>query len=112
MDERAEYIAYCCAVRGNRESTVAVKLVAVQFFHEQWMRKSLTQKHFRIKTVREWIKGTHGSRHPATDYEADTPHVIMKNTQFSHVTHSVKERKVLVICIFLCFRNKKVPKLD
>ena len=35
VDELAEYMAYCCAVRGNRESTVAGKLVAVDFFHEQ-----------------------------------------------------------------------------
>ena len=37
VDELAEYMAYCCAVRGNRESTVAWKLVAVNFFLEQWM---------------------------------------------------------------------------
>ena len=35
VDEPAEYMAYCCAVRGNRESTVAGKLVAVNFSHEQ-----------------------------------------------------------------------------
>ena len=41
VDELAVYMAYCCAVQGNRESTVAGKMVAVNFFHEQWMGKSL-----------------------------------------------------------------------
>ena len=44
VDELAEYMAYCCAVRGNRESKVAGKLVVVNFFHEQWMGKSLPLK--------------------------------------------------------------------
>ena len=55
VDELAEYVAYCCAVRGNRESTVVGKLVAVNFFHEQWMGKSLPRNHFRIKAVKEGI---------------------------------------------------------
>ena len=50
---------YCYAVRGNRESTLAGKLVAVNFFHEQWMGKSLPLNHFRIKTDREGIKRAH-----------------------------------------------------
>ena len=57
MDEPAEHMAYCCAARGNRESTVAGKLVAVNFFHEQWMGKSLPLNHFRIKAVRKRSKG-------------------------------------------------------
>ena len=55
----AEYMAYCCAVRGNRETTVAGKLVAVNFFHEQWVGRSLPLKHFRIKAVKEGIKRSH-----------------------------------------------------
>ena len=51
VDELAEYTTYCCAVRGNRESTVVGKMVAVNFFHEQWMGKSLALNHFRIKAV-------------------------------------------------------------
>ena len=47
MDELAEYMAYCCAVRGNGESALAGKLVAVNFFHEQWMGKSLPLKPFQ-----------------------------------------------------------------
>ena len=59
MDEPAKYMAYCCAVRGNRESTVAGKMVAVKFFHEQWMGKSLSLNHFLMKAVREAIKRAH-----------------------------------------------------
>ena len=71
VDELAEYVAYCCAVRGNRESTVAGKLVAVKFFHEQWMGKMLPLNDFRIKAVKKRNqKGSRGRRHPATDEEA------------------------------------------
>ena len=63
-------MAYCCAVRANRESTVAGKPVDVKSVHEQWMGKSLPPNYFRIKTVRERIKGARGRRHPATDEEA------------------------------------------
>ena len=59
VDELAEYMAYYCAVRGDRESTVAGKLMAVNFFHEQWMGKTLTLNHFRIKAVKEGIKRAH-----------------------------------------------------
>ena len=59
VDELAEYMAYCCAVRGNRDSTVAGKLVAVNFFHEQWMGKSLSLNHFRIKAVKVGIQRAH-----------------------------------------------------
>lgn len=34
-DALAEYKAYCCATRGNRETTVAGKLVAANDFREQ-----------------------------------------------------------------------------
>ena len=65
MDELAEYMAYCCAVRGNRESTVAGKLVEVNLFHEQWMGKSLPLNHFRIKVVKEGIKRAHVEEAPS-----------------------------------------------
>ena len=44
---------------GEPESTVAGKLVAVNFFHEQWMGKTLPLNHFRIKAVKEGIKRAH-----------------------------------------------------
>ena len=48
VDELVEYMAYCCAVQRNRESTVAGKLVAVNF-HEQWMGKSLPLEHSGLR---------------------------------------------------------------
>ena len=59
VDELVEHMAYCCAVRGNQEPTVAGKLVAVNFFHEQGMGKSLPLNHSRIKAVKEGIKRAH-----------------------------------------------------
>ena len=32
VDELVEYMVYCCAARGDRETTIASKLVAVSFF--------------------------------------------------------------------------------
>ena len=37
----------------NRESKVSGKLVAVKFFHDQWMEKSPPLNHLRIKTKRK-----------------------------------------------------------
>ena len=59
VDELAEYMAYCYTARGNRETTIEDKLVAVNFFHEYWMGRSLPLDHFRIKVVKEGIKRAH-----------------------------------------------------
>ena len=59
VEELVEFMAYCCAVRGNKETTVAGKMVAVNFSHEQWVGLSLPLNHFRIKAVREGIKRAH-----------------------------------------------------
>ena len=56
MDELAEYIAYCCAAQGNWETTIAGKLVVVNFFHEQWMGRSLPLDRFQIKAMKKRIK--------------------------------------------------------
>ena len=53
VDELAEYMAYCCVARGNREKTRVGKLVAVNFFHEQWVGRSLPLDHFRVKAVKK-----------------------------------------------------------
>ena len=48
---------------GNRETTVAGKLVAVNLFHEQWVGRSPPLNRFRIKAAKEGIKRvTHGGR--------------------------------------------------
>ena len=36
VEELTEFMAYCCAGRKNKEATVAGKLMAVNFYHEQW----------------------------------------------------------------------------
>lgn len=59
MGELAEYMAYSCAARENQETTIAGKLVAIDFSDEQWIRRSLLRDHFRIKAVKEGIKRVH-----------------------------------------------------
>ena len=48
-------------LRSPREPGVdgSGQLVAVNFFHEQWMGKTLPLKHFRIRAVKEGIKRAH-----------------------------------------------------
>lgn len=41
VDGLAEYKAYCCATRRNRETTVASTFEAVNHFHEKWVGRSL-----------------------------------------------------------------------
>ena len=59
VEKLAEFMAYCCAERKNKEATVAGKLVAANFYHEQWVGSSLLLQHFRIKAVRKGIKRAH-----------------------------------------------------
>ena len=59
VDELAEYVAYFCAARGNRETMIAVKLVAVNLVLEQWMKRLLPLDHSRIEAVKEGIKRAH-----------------------------------------------------
>ena len=70
VDELAEYMAYCCAIRGNRETTVAGKLVTVNFFHEQWVGRTLLSNYFQIKAVKEGKKRRTRGGHPTTGEEA------------------------------------------
>ena len=37
VDELTAFMAYCCAVRGNKERTIMGKRQAFYFYHEQWM---------------------------------------------------------------------------
>ena len=36
VEELAEFMAYCCAERNNKDATVEGKLMAVNVYHEQW----------------------------------------------------------------------------
>ena len=55
----AEFTAYCCTERKNKEATVVGKMVALNVYHEQWVRLSLPLQHFRIQAVRMGIKRAH-----------------------------------------------------
>ena len=57
--EQVQHMAFCCAVKKNKEATVAGKLVAVNFYHEQWVGLPLPISHARVKAVRQGIKRAH-----------------------------------------------------
>ena len=59
VEELTEFMAYCCAERKNKETTVAEKLIAVNVSHEKWVGLFLPLQHFRIKAVRKGIKRVH-----------------------------------------------------
>lgn len=51
-------MAYCCAVQGNRETTIAGKLVAASFSYVQLVGRLLPLDHFfRIEAGKEGING-------------------------------------------------------
>ena len=52
-------MAFCCAVKPNKEATVAGKLVAVNFYHQQWVGLSLPINYVRVRAVRQGIKRAH-----------------------------------------------------
>ena len=47
----AEFMGYCCARKWNKESTIAGKLVAVQFYHERFVGLSLPLGNPLIRSV-------------------------------------------------------------
>ena len=59
VEELVQYIAFCCAVKRNKDATVAGKLVAVNVCHEQWVGLSLPINHVRVRAVRQEIKRAH-----------------------------------------------------
>lgn len=66
-----QFISFGCAVNNSKEITVAGMLVAVKFFHEQWVGVLLPLSHAMIKAVREGTKMIkRGSRQYATGNEA------------------------------------------
>ena len=58
-EELAQYMAFCCAVKRNKEVAVVGKLVAVNAYHEQWVGLSLPIKHVRVRAVRQGTKRAH-----------------------------------------------------
>ena len=59
VEELAQFMAYCCAERKNKEATVAGKLVAVNVYDEHWVRLSLPLQHVGIKAARKGVKRAH-----------------------------------------------------
>ena len=59
IEELVQYMAFCCALKRNIEATVAGKLVAVNFYHEQWAGLQLPISHGRVKAVRQGVKRAH-----------------------------------------------------
>lgn len=53
MEEIALFRGYCCKVQNNREAMIMRKLVAVNYYYDQWMGLSLPLVHFRIQAIKE-----------------------------------------------------------
>ena len=52
-------MGYCCAGKGNKESTIVGKLVAINFYHEQLLGLSVHMSNPLIRSVRQGIKRAH-----------------------------------------------------
>ena len=59
LETPAEFMSYSCAEKQEKEATVAEKLEAVNFYHEQGVGLSLPVQHVRIKAARKGIKTAH-----------------------------------------------------
>ena len=59
--ELVEFMGYCfaCAGKGNKESTIVGKLVAINFYHEQFLGLSVPMSNPLIRSVRQGIKRGH-----------------------------------------------------
>ena len=54
-----EFMGFCCAEKGNKETTIAGKLVAINFYHEQFVGLSMLLGNPLIKSVKQGIKRAH-----------------------------------------------------
>jgi len=59
VEELAEFMGFCCAGKGNKESTIVGKLVAINFYHEQFVGLSVPLGNPFIRSVRQGIKRAH-----------------------------------------------------
>ena len=57
--ELEEFMEYCGAEKGNKETTIAGKLVAINFCHEQFVRPSMPLGNPLIRSVKQGIKRAH-----------------------------------------------------
>ena len=54
-----EFMGFCCSEKGNKETTIAGKLVAINFYHEQFVGLSMLLGNPLIKSVKQGIKRAH-----------------------------------------------------
>ena len=57
--ELVEFMGYCCAGKGNKESTIVGKLVAINFYHEKFLGLSMPMSNPLIRSARQGIKRAH-----------------------------------------------------
>ena len=67
--ESTEFMGYCCAKQENEGLTIAGKLVAVQFYHEQFVGQSLPIGNSLIRFLNPGIKKAHEEK--GTDAESE-----------------------------------------
>ena len=59
VGELVGFIGYCCAEKGNKESTIVGKLVAINFYHEQFLGLPVPMSNPLIRSVGQGIKRAH-----------------------------------------------------
>ena len=96
MDDLAEYMTYCCAARGNGETMIAGNLVAGNFFHEQWVRRSLALDYLRIKAVKGGIKRAHVEGGTKQRVKKPLSWEMLKRMEEAAKEWGVSERMVLI----------------
>ena len=57
--ELAQFMGYCCAEKGNKETTIAGKLVAIICYYEQFVGLSMPLGNRLIRSVKQGIKRAH-----------------------------------------------------
>ena len=57
--ELAEFMGYFCAGKGNKDTTIAGKLVAISFYHEQFVGLSMPLGNPLIISVKQGINRAH-----------------------------------------------------
>ena len=82
--ELTEFMAYFCARKGNKESTIAGKLVAVQFYHEQVVGLSLSLGNQIGKTMNQ-----EGTRREGCGAEIEQP------TEVGYADENAREHSLL-----------------
>ena len=59
VGELVEFTGYCCAGKENKESSIVGKLVAINFYHEQFLGLPVPMSNPLVGFVRQGIKRAH-----------------------------------------------------